>query len=197
MNKKVLIINGNPNPGSFSEALASTYYKAAKSAGATVVLHHLYKLDFNPNLILKNKYGQNLEPDLIQIQQEIKKAEHLVFVYPNWWGTFPALLKGFIDRVFIKGFAYEYPDNQTFQTPLLTGKTARLIVTMDTPAWYYRLIYKQPGHNAMKKGTLEFCGIKPVKITTFSPIKNTSQKQREKYLNKTAELGFAENHRSV
>jgi len=187
--KKILIINGNPNPGSFSEALAKRYFEASKSAGAEVKLYHLHRLEFDPNLTAKNKYGENPEPDLAQIRKDIQWAKHLVFVYPNWWGTYPALFKAFIDRVFIKGFAYEYPDNQRFQTPLLTGKTARLIVTMDTPIWYYRWIYKQPGHNAMKKGTLEFCGIKPVKITNLSPIRNTSLEQRKKYLQRVAGLG--------
>ncbi len=189
MTKNILIICGNPNPDSFSWALARQYEKAALKAGADVKAYNLIDIDFEYNLTPQNKYGKNIEASLLTIQEDIKKADHLVFVYPNWWGTYPALFKAFIDRVFIKGFSYEYPDNQRFQTPLLTGKTARLIVTMDTPKWYYRWIYKQPGHYAMKKGTLEFCGIKPVKITSFSPIKNTTAAQRQKYLQKAQELG--------
>ncbi len=189
MSKNILVFNAHPNTDSFCKALAIQYYEAARTNGAHIKLLHLHQLNFDLNLTSDKKYGAHMEPDLIKIQQEIKQAEHLVFVYPNWWSTFPALLKGFIDRVFIKGYAYEYPENQKFQKPLLTGKTARLIVTMDTPAWYYKWILHQPGHHAMKKSTLEFCGIKPVKITNLTPIKNTSLQQRQKYLAQVAKLG--------
>ena len=130
-----------------------------------------------------------MEPILVQIQQEIVAANHLVFVYPNWWSTYPALLKGFIDRVFIKGYAYDFKDNNPIRMPLLKGKTARIIVTMDSPVWYYKWIIGAPGHKAIKKATLEYCGIKPVRFTNFSPIKNTDTKRRENYLKKAYLLG--------
>ena len=189
MSKKILVIAGHPDENSFSSALAKTYFDAARQSGADISILELAKVDFNPNLTANNKYGKDMEPVLTEIQQKIKEAEHLVFVYPNWWGTFPGILKSFIDRVFIKGFAYDFIDNNPIRKALLKGKTARLIVTMDTPKWYYYLVYKQPGHYAMKKCTLEFCGIKPVKITTFSPIKNTTETQRKKYLQKVLKLG--------
>jgi len=189
MSKKILVIAGHPDENSFSSALAKTYFDAARQSGADISILELAKVDFNPNLTANNKYGKDMEPVLTEIQQKIKEAEHLVFVYPNWWGTFPGILKSFIDRVFIKGFAYDFIDNNPIRKALLKGKTARLIVTMDTPKWYYYLVYKQPGHYAMKKCTLKFCGIKPVKITTFSPIKNTTETQRKKYLQKVLKLG--------
>ena len=122
-------------------------------------------------------------------QNEIKKAEHLVFVYPNWWGTYPALLKGFIDRVFLPKFAFKIQEKSPLPEKLLKGKSARLIVTMDTPLWYYNLIYKKSGHNSMKKSILNFCGIKPVKITAFEPIKSSTEEKRKLWLNKVEKLG--------
>jgi NAD(P)H dehydrogenase (quinone) len=123
------------------------------------------------------------------MQEEILAADHLVWVYPNWWSTFPALLKGFIDRVFVPGFAFKYHDKDPSWDKLLQGKTARLIVTMDTPKWYYWLINKNAGHNAMKIGVLEFCGIKPVNITVFAPIKSADEAKRKKWLGEVEKLG--------
>ncbi len=122
-------------------------------------------------------------------QKEILDAEHLVFVYPNWWGTFPALLKGFIDRVLLPGFAFKYRENSLLWDKLLIGRTARLIITMDTPKWYYYLVSKAPGVNAIKKGVLQFCGINPVKTTLFGPVKTSTIEKRKNWLNNVFELG--------
>jgi NAD(P)H dehydrogenase (quinone) len=187
--KKILIINGHPDKESFCFALAESYKKGADLAGADCKLVHLIDLKFNPILTFGYRKISVLEPDLVKMQAEITAADHLVFVYPNWWSTFPALLKGFIDRVFVPNFAFKYRENSVFWDKLLKGKTARLIVTMDTPWWYYWLINKNAGHNAMRIGVLEFCGIKPVKITVFTPIKSSDEAKRKKWLAEVEELG--------
>jgi putative NADPH-quinone reductase len=187
--KNILIINGHPDKESFCTELAQSYKKGADNTHANCRLINLFELNFDP--ILHNGYRKRteLEPDLLHAQEEISKADHLVFVYPTWWGTYPALLKGFIDRVFLPKFAFKYRENSVLWDKLLKGKTARLIVTMDTPKWYYRLIFKSPGHNSMKKGILEFCGIKPVKISSFGPVKQSGEAQRKKWLHEIEKLG--------
>jgi putative NADPH-quinone reductase len=187
--KNVLIINAHPDKESFCFALAETYKMGAYKTGVNVKMVHLIDLKFNPILTFGYRKTSELEPDLVQIQQDILWANHLVFVYPNWWATFPALLKGFVDRVFVPEFAFKYRKNSPFWDKLLKGKTARLIVTMDTPSWYYCLINRSPGHNTMKKGILEFSGVKPVKITVFSPIKSSDEAKRKKWLHEVMELG--------
>ena len=189
--KKILIINGHPDKESLCFDLALSYKKGADLAGADCTLVNLIDLEFNPILTYGYRKISELEPDLVKMQQEILATDHLVFVYPNWWSTVPALLKGFIDRVFVPGFAFKYRKNSPFWDKLLKGKTARLIVTMDTPKWYYWLINKNAGHNAMKIGVLEFCGIKPVKITAFAPIKSSDETKRKKWLNDVEALGQA------
>lgn len=139
-------------------------------------------MKFSPNLADGYRKITELEEDLIRSQDSIRWAEHLVFVYPTWWGTMPALLKGFIDRTVLPGFAFKYRDNSPWWDRLLTGRSARMIVTMDAPVWFFRLVYGKPGHNAMKKMILEFCGIKPVKKTSFGSVKRSSEKQRESRL---------------
>ncbi len=188
MRKNIVIINGHPDKNSFCTSLAEQYKKGA-DLSADCKLINLIDLNFSPVLEYGYRTRTELEPDLQNMRDLISKANHLVFIYPNWWGTYPALLKGFIDRVFLPGFAFEYQKNSPFPKKLLTGKTARLIVTTDTPYWYYSLIYKKPGHNSMKKSILGFCGIKPVRISTIGPVKNSSKAQRIKWLHKVEKLG--------
>ena len=187
--KKILIINGHPDKESFCFDLANSYKNGAESTGANCKLINLIDLNFDLNLRYGYRQRTELEPDLLQIQQDLLNSDHIVFVYPTWWGTFPALLKGLIDRVFLPQFAFKYRDNSLLWDKLLKGKSARLIVTMDTPTWYYSLIYKSPGHHSMKKTILEFCGIKPVKIITFGPVKTADEKKRNYWLFLTEKLG--------
>src|SRR4030066_1487837 len=187
--KKVLIIIGHPMRKSFCGALAEAYVEGAKTAGADIKQLWVGELKFDQILWHGYKELQELEEDLKMAQEFILWAEHLVFVYPTWWGTMPALLKGFIDRTFLPGFAFKYRQNSLFWDRLLTNRSARLLVTMDAPPWYYRWVYKQPGHNMMKKTILGFCGVKPVKISEFGPIKMSTEEQRHKWLLKARELG--------
>ena len=187
--KKILIINGHPDKESFCFELAKRYKKGADFSGADCKIVNLTDLHFSPILKFGYRKKTELETDLLNVQNDISESTHLVFVYPTWWGTQPALLKGFIERVFLPKFAFKYRENSLFWDKLLIGKSARLIVTMDTPKWYYSLIYKKPGHNSMKKGILEFCGIKPVKITTLSPIKSANESKRDKWLKQIEKIG--------
>lgn len=187
--KKVLVIHANPLTDTFVDALSNSYISGAIGAKAEVREIILRDLNFDINFREGYRGVQILEPDLQLAQQHIQWADHLVFFYPNWWATFPALLKGFIDRTFLPGFAFQYQSNSAFPIPLLKGKTARLIVTMDSPSWYYHLVLKAPGHHAMRKGVLHFCGIKPVRISTLSKIRAATEKQRNNWLRKMYELG--------
>ena len=139
------------------------------------------ELKFDP--ILWKGYGtiQKLEPDLVTAQEYIQWSNHILFVYPNWWGTMPALMEGFIDRGFLPGFAFKYRDNSSLWDKLLSGRTAHLIVTMDAPPWYSRWIYRRPGHNEMKRTILGFSGVKVTTITEIAIVRNSSQKTRDKW----------------
>jgi putative NADPH-quinone reductase len=130
-----------------------------------------------------------LEPDLLESWEKIKWAEHLVFVFPIWWGGMPAMLKGFFDRLFLPGFAFQYRENSVWWDKLLTGKSAHIIATMDTPYWYFRLVYGNPGIQQFKRTILQFSGINPVKVTVFSPIKNVAADKIKKHIDKTFQIG--------
>lgn len=189
MKKKILVILGHPDTESFCGALAEAYVKGAKATGADVRILELGDLNFDPILWKGYNRIQELEPDLVKSQELIKWSDHIVFVYPNWWGAMPALMKGFFDRVFLPGFAFKYRDNSEFWDKLLSGRTAHLIVTMDTPPWYYRWIYHRPGHNEMKRTILGFCGIKVVKITELAIVRNSLPQKRDKWISMAERLG--------
>jgi len=188
MKNNILVILGHPDTNSFCGLLAKTYIDSAKVSGSEVRELQLGKLKFDPILWNGYKKIQELEPDLVKAQQLIQWSTHMVFVYPNWWGAMPALMKGFFDRVFLPGFAFKY-QGRSLPDKLLSGRTAHLMVTMDTPLWYYRWIYRRPGHNEMKRTILEFCGIKVVKISEFAPIKGSNQQQRKEWLAIAKSLG--------
>jgi len=189
MAKKIVVINGHPNKNSFNFGIANAYREGARSSGADVKEITIADLQFNPNLQFGYEKRTELEPDLLNAWEKIKWADHLVWVHPVWWGGLPAITKGFIDRVFLPGFAFKYRENSVWWDKLLKGKTAHIITTLDQPSWYYRFAYGRPSVNQLKKATLEFCGIKPVKVTYIGVIKTSDQITRNKWLDKVRKIG--------
>lgn len=186
---KILIINGHPDKQSYCYALAEAYKKGALSTGADLKEINVADLEFNPNLQFGYRKRTGLEPDLLESWEKIKWADHLVWVYPVWWGSLPALLKGFIDRVFLPGFVFNKRENSLWWDKLLKGKSARIISTLDQPAWFYWLVNRRPTYWAMKRMTLNFCGIKPVKATTIGPLRLSKEAYRQKWLTRIEKLG--------
>jgi NAD(P)H dehydrogenase (quinone) len=182
MKKNIVVITGHPNQKSFCRAMAMTYIEAAQSKGHEVTDLNLIDLNFDP--ILRSGYSkaQELEKGLVYAQEKIRKADHIVLIYPNWWGGPPALLKGFIDRVFLPGFAFKYVEKSIMPLKLLKGKTVDLIVTMDTPIWIYKMFLGSRGIKLMKESVINFCGMKTKKTLLVGPIKNSSDVQKKKWL---------------
>jgi len=187
--KKILIINGHPDKESYNYALSEAYKIGATSSGADIKVINIIDLKFNPNLQFGYRKRTELEPDLIKSQEDLKWADHIVWIYPVWWGSVPAIMKGFLDRVLLPGFAFKKREGSVWWDKYFTGKSARIICTLDQPPWYYRLIYRSPSHNAMKKLTMNFIGVKSVKITTIGPIRLSKDHFRKKWLTKIEKLG--------
>jgi putative NADPH-quinone reductase len=189
MMKKILLIQGHPDSMSFNYALHSSYKAGAERAGAEVREIFVGELDFNPNLKCGYRQRTPLEPCLIEAQEKIKWAEHIVIFYPVWWGSVPAVLKGFLDRTFLPGFAFQKREGSVWWDKLLKGRSARIISTLDQPPWYFWLINGSPTDKALKRMTLEFCGIRPVRITNIGPIRLSTEKFRKKWLQRVDALG--------
>ena len=187
--KNILIINCHPNRDSFNFGLADAYKKGALSNGDALKEIVIADLQFSPNLQFGYQKRTELEPDLAAAWEKIQWADHLVWICPVWWGGLPAIAKGFIDRVFLPGRVFQYRENSPFWDRLLTGKTAHIITTLDQPSWYYWLVYGRPSVNQLKRSTLEFCGVKPVKVSYFGIVRKSNDETRKKWLEKAEQMG--------
>ena len=188
--KKILIINGHPDKESFNYALFEAYRKGAVKSKAEVKEIKIRELQFNPNLQFGYRKRTDLEPDLIASQDKLKWADHIVWIYPVWWGSVPAIMKGFLDRVLLPGFAFKKREGSVWWDKYFTGKTSRLICTMDQPTWYYKLVNRAPSHHAMKKLTMNFIGIRSVKITAIGPLRLSKDVFRQNWLERVEKLGL-------
>lgn len=193
--KNILIVNGHPNPSSFNFALAEAYEKGAIQSGVNVETIVISELNFDPNLRFGYQKRMELEPDLLESWRKIQEANHIVWIHPVWWGGLPATTKGFIDRLFLPGMAFQYRENSVWWDKLLKGKTAHIITTLDQPSWYYRFFFGRPSVNQLKKSTLEFCGVKPVKVSYIGIVKTSDSTQRQNWLKKVYDFGFKNNSR--
>jgi len=186
---KITIIVGHPLEDSLSGKLAKAYLEGAKSSGAEVKITYLGQLNFDP--LLRNGYRQKqeLEPDLKNTVDNLLWANHWVFVTPLWWGTMPALLKGFFDRTFLSGIMFKYQENSPFPLKLMKGKSVRVLITMDGPLFYYRFFIGNPLKLIFKKAIFNFCGVNPVKFSYFSQVRKSTPKKIDAWINKTKSLG--------
>src|SRR5688572_23769632 len=112
--RKIVLINGHPNPASLNFALAAAYKNGAEGAGNEVKEIVIADLQFEPNLRYGYQKRMDLEADLLEAWEKILWADHLVWVHPVWWGGMPALMKGFIDRLFLPGMAFRYRPNSVW-----------------------------------------------------------------------------------
>ncbi|WP_027120367.1 NAD(P)H-dependent oxidoreductase [Mycoplasmopsis lipofaciens] len=186
--KKILIINCDPILGSFNEKIAKIYYEESVLKNNQVKILNLRELDFEINLKNGYKTIMELEPDLKKAWYLIKESDHLVFIHPVWWGGFPALMKGFIDRIFLPGQAFKFKKNSNLWEKYLINKTAHILTTCDSPKWAYKYIFKQPGVNQLKKCILNFCGIKVKKTYIVGSLKFKNDLQKKKVFKKIQKI---------
>lgn len=181
---RILVIDAHPVEGSFCSFLASRFAEGARQAGHCVRLTRLRDLQFD-----YNARRQTLEADLLASQEDLRWCLHLVIVYPNWWGTYPALLKAFFDRILLPGFAFEAGQTGGWRG-LLSGRSAQIITTMDTPLWVYRWILGAPGVRAVQRATLGFCGFKRIRVKLLGPIHSSTLSSRRAWLEEVFQMGL-------
>lgn len=173
-----VVIDAHPRPDSLCASLARRYVIGAQRAGVAVRHLALRELGFDPHVRTHRPQDQPLEPDLQAALALLESADHLVFVYPTWWGAMPALLKGFLDRVMLPGRSFRERDGHEGYEPLWRGKTADLVTTMDTPPLVHRFVFGRPGIQALGKATLSFCGVRIARIRAFGPVNASQPAQR-------------------
>ena len=191
MSRRIVIIQGHPDAAArhFGHALADEYAKGCEDGGHEVRRVEVAQLDF-PLLRTKEDFEKGTPPESIrQAQEAIKWADHLVIIYPLWLGSMPALLKAFLEQVLRPGFAFEYQKSGGMAKKLLVGKSARVVITMGMPALVYRWIFFAHSLRSLKRNTLWFCGIGPVKSTIIGSIEGLTGRQKDDWLDEMRGCG--------
>lgn len=190
--KKIVLLLGHPNPGAtLSSEMALIYETAARNAGHEVKRFNLGEMKFDPILHLGYKAIQELEPDLKNLQEAIKWADHFVIIYPNWWCTMPALLKGLFDRMWLPGFCFNMRKNARGKQTIgwikrMKGKTSRVFVLSGTHPWFIWLMFGDYT-NEIKRGILWFAGFK-VQVSRFGPTDQAPDWKKNEWRKKVAWL---------
>lgn len=191
MAKRITIIQGHPDPdtGHFCHALAAAYDRGAVAAGHEVRHVNVAALAF-PLLRTGLEFNEGIPPaDILAAQDKIAWAEHLLIVYPLWLGSMPALLKGFFEQCFRPGFAFSGPAFRKGWQRGLSGRSARIVVTMGMPAFAFRLIYLSHSLKSLERNILKFCGIGPIRESLVGGVDNLSDTRRQAWLRELAVHG--------
>ncbi len=173
---KVLLLDGHPGEARLTTHLLDVY-AGALPADAELTRIAVRDLAFDP--VLRNGYKQrtNWEPDVHKVAEALDACDHLVVAFPMWWGAEPAELKGLVDRVLLPGFAFAYHDHDKFWDKLLEGRSADVIMTMDTPPLFLWLAYGNAVVRRWKAQVLGFVGFKPVRFLALGPVKQGGVEQ--------------------
>jgi len=188
---KIAVIQGHPDASGnhLCDALAQAYIEGAKSASHQVDFFDLGQLTF-PLLRTQTDWEKGISgtPDVLrEAQAAFVDADHIVFVYPLWLGTMPAVLKGFLEQIFRPGIALSYDEG--FPKPLLRGKSARVVITMGMPALIYRWYFLAHGLKNLERSILGIAGIRPIRSTLFGSVDSISEEKRAGWIEKMKGLG--------
>jgi NAD(P)H dehydrogenase (quinone) len=185
-----LVIDGHPDGRSLTASLAQRY--AAGHGDARVLA--LRDLDFDPNLRYGYRERMTLEPDLVEAKQALQSADTVVIATPLWWGSVPALLKGFFDRALLPQQEYRYT-KLGLVDGLLPARNGRLLLLADTP-WYFVPFTGLPAQTHVARGTMRFCGIRSVRTHRMLGVKDASDATITRWLDRAERLGAADGRRA-
>ena len=189
MSKQILIIQGHPDATQphLCHALASSYSFGAEGAGHTVRHVDIAKLDF-PLLRSQKDFETGTVPaSLKPVQADVLWADHLVILFPLWAGDMPALLKGFFEQLIRPSFSGA--NVSFFDKKLLSGRSARVVVTMGMPDVIYRWYFRAHSVKSLERNLLGIVGIAPVHETLIGLTGNMKPADASKWLSKLERLG--------
>jgi len=182
----VLVILAHPRPGSFNHAIARCVVQNLSRSGYEVIFHDLYGEGFDPVLSAAElDKSAVLLPVIEKHCDEVCKAEGIVIVHPNWWSSPPAILRGWVDRVFRAGRAYMFVTDSTGKghpKGLLSARVAVVFYTSNTPPEVEQTVYGEPIRVHWEKVVFGLCGVPKVIIRNFAPVVTSTVEQREAWL---------------
>ncbi|MGC3940305.1 NAD(P)H-dependent oxidoreductase [Roseobacter sp. EG26] len=180
MTKRVYVLNGHPGEASLSRSLSIAYAEAAQKAGHEVRLTHLRDLAFDSDF--GNGGYQSTKP--------LEPVLDLVLATPMWWGGIPAKLKGLFDRILLPGRTFDTRKKSFgLPSPMLSGRTARVILTSDTKSWLLRFVYHNAILNQLRCQIFSFVGIKPTRFTQFLEASHPNESTVARWLSDVRQLG--------
>ena len=185
-----LIVVANPSPNSFSHAMAEVARTELTQQGYEISFHDLYAEQFNP--VQPVGEAQNTESQDTLVEQhchDLANADLIVIIHPNWWGQPPAILKGWIDRVFRLNTAYGYAEGDGYDAVpigLLKAKKAYIFNTSNTPADREQNVFGDPLELIWKKCVFDLCGVTNVHRKMYGSLAGSSEAQRNEWLNEVA-----------
>lgn len=196
MTRRILLVIGTPLPATLTHALAAAYAASARSHGAEVRVVDL-AVDPIPDhprtrdelRAPRTEADRPLDPEVARYLDDVRWAEHITIVHPQWWGTVPAALKAFIDRVFLSGATFRYRQGTRTWDRLLKGRTARVVMTMDSPRWWNRIVYRGAAEASLTRATLGYCGVTTVGVTRFTPVRFSEESSRRSWIDRMGALG--------
>ncbi|MEZ5559059.1 MAG: NAD(P)H-dependent oxidoreductase [Pseudomonadales bacterium] len=192
MPHRIAIIQGHPDPSQthLCHALADAYRNGAEQAGFEVRTITVAELSF-PLIRNQEQFTDSDLPESIEeAQSVIRSSDHLVLFYPLWLGTMPALLKGFLEQVFRYEFAFQRLPSGRFDRKL-TGRSARVVITMGMPASAYRWYFGAHSLKSLERNILKFAGIRPIRESLFGMVEESDRGMRERWLARMRKLGSA------
>jgi len=188
----ILVILGHPNPKSFNHALASIVCETCRDNGHHVLFHDLYAEGFDPLLPKAEIPERGLVPENIQTHcEELRLSDGIVIVHPNWWGQPPAILKGWVDRVFRPGIAYRFEDGDTGEgvpVGLLKAKAALILNTSNTSDEREQSIFGDPLELVWRHCIFGLCGVHNFHRRMFNVMITSIRDQRQSWLIETRQL---------
>ena len=189
MAQRILILQGHPDPagGHLDHALADAYRDGAEQAGRPVETLTIAQRNF-PLLHSQAEFlDETVPPAILEAQEAIQAADHLVLIYPLWLGDMPALVKGFLEQVFRPAFVAEGGMSRPRHTRL-RGRSVRIVVTMGMPALAYRWFYRAHSLKSLERNVFRFCGFGPVRHTLIG-LNGGNATARQRWLEKMRRLG--------
>jgi len=187
---RVVIVQGHPDGAHphFGHALADAYAKGAAEAGHHVERIDVSKVDF-PILRQRADWENPPPPAIRDVQEIIRRADHIVIFYPIWLGSMPALLKGFLEQVMRPGFAIGQNSDPSRWSRHLAGRSARVVVTMGMPALLYRWFFRAHSLRSLERNILKFAGIRPVHDTLIGMTERSEPRRLGRWLQRMEDLG--------
>jgi len=188
---RIVVVIGTPLQHSYCEAIGRAYQRGAESAGHEVRLFVLGDMNFDAILRGGYRHEQPLEPDLIAAREAFGAADHIVLIFPLWCGDMPAIMKGFIERLLQPDLLRIHNRGGRESWKLFKNKSARIIMTMGMPGWFYRWYFGAHALKLIKRNILHFIGIKPVRSTIFGMIEAAGDDKRKEWLRAVEAMGHA------